>query len=233
MNSELACPRDCEKELFDGFAILYDAQIYHPFLQVRKVNPRHEMCRSLEEHFNTIDHYVEHTCATYAVLIREHQKFKSAMAGARNRLLSDIPTVINLSKEVLNFKHIKAKMEREGAAADAALASRSYAPSSSFSSAAAAPTPGPSRRAAAATTKGPANVAVADKYFKTTPDVAEDVPSDPEDDHEPDEDPADEQGKGKGKEKENQPTNKSASKGKRNSKGKSSHGKGKGKRRSR
>lgn len=183
-------------ELFDGFATFFDAQIYHPFLEVRKANPKHEMCRSLEEHFQAIDHYVEHTTATYAVLIREHKKFKNTMERARKRLLSNANAIGKLSRTERTFKTVKAKMEREGVAADAALAASSAA-------------------AAAAAATEAADIADVNQYFEKL-DLAEGEIT-PTNDHA--------EGNGKEKESASKPTFKSkrnskgkSGKGKRRSK---------------
>lgn len=216
-NSNLACPVDCERKLFDGFANFFDAQIYHPFLQVRKMNPKHEMC-AFTEHFDAINHYVEHVCATYAVLIREHNNFHTAMAAARNRVLDDLDTLLKIYDSQRTFKHLTTKMEHEGAVADAALATKTVAdPPQPMP-----PGSGPSQQT---TVEKPvhanAQVAAMDQYFKKL-----ELREGASEQKGSEENPTDQM-------EDKEPAHKVSPKGKRNSKGKSGgKGKGKGKRRS-
>lgn len=141
------------------------------------------------------------------------------MAEARNRLLDDFDTLLKIYDSQRTFKHLKAKMEHEGAAADAALAAKT----------AAGPPPPPSPRsdpsqqtAVEKPALTNAQVATMDEHFKKL-EVGE-GPSEPKGSEET---PADQM------EEEKEPAHKASFQGKRNSKGKSGgKGKGKGKRRS-
>ena len=107
--STLACPQPCEKDLFDGFAIFYDAQIYHAFLQIRRENRKHKICQ-LTEHFDTIQNYVEHVCIKYNTIIREMETFAATMGAAKKRLLSDLKFCHQTHQEERHLKHFKREL---------------------------------------------------------------------------------------------------------------------------
>lgn len=90
---ELAPVRKREKQLFEGLAEFYDAMVYHPFLQVRKINPRHDMCK-FTEHFDAIYHAIEFLNGAYATIDREMHKFGATYQTARQYLFS-VPEVYN------------------------------------------------------------------------------------------------------------------------------------------
>lgn len=88
---ELAPVRKREKQLFEGLAEFYDAMVYHPFLQVRKINSRHDMCR-FNEHFDAIYQAIEFLNEAYATIDREMHKFGAAYQTAQKCLFS-VPEV--------------------------------------------------------------------------------------------------------------------------------------------
>lgn len=112
LSSTLACPKQCEKDLFDGFATFFDAQIYHAFLQLRRENSKHKICR-FTEHFDKIETHVGHVCATYDAIIRETGKFKASMEAATKRLLSNLTVCNQNHKDERQLKHFKRELAEQ------------------------------------------------------------------------------------------------------------------------
>lgn len=110
--SNLACPQQYEKDLFDGFAVFFDAQIYHAFLQLRRENRQHEICQ-LTKHLDAIDHSLGHVCASYDALIGATRQFAAAIHSARQRLLANKDVCRQIMHSERATKRAIADMRRE------------------------------------------------------------------------------------------------------------------------
>ncbi len=107
---ELAPVRKREKQLFEGLAEFYDAVVYHAFLQVRKRNPKHDMC-IFTEHFDAIYHAIEFLSEAYATIDREMHKLGSTYQAARELLLSMPEVYHSQYKEQVMHDRLEARMK--------------------------------------------------------------------------------------------------------------------------
>ena len=84
--------------------------VYHAFLQVRKVNPKHDMC-NLTGEFNAIYEALEFLSEAYATIDHELQKFGATYQAAKERLLSMPEVYHNEYKEQVVHDHLQARMK--------------------------------------------------------------------------------------------------------------------------
>ena len=76
-----------DKLLYEGLAEFYDAQIYHSFLQLRRLNPKHDICKFTAQ-LDAIYESIEFLIAAWEMISREMHRFGDQYQAARERLLS-------------------------------------------------------------------------------------------------------------------------------------------------
>jgi len=84
--------------------------VYHPFLQVRKINSRHDMCR-FTEHFDAIYQAIEFLNEAYATIDREMHKFGATYQTAQKCLFSVPEVYSNQYEEQIMHDHLQAQMK--------------------------------------------------------------------------------------------------------------------------
>lgn len=74
-------PRTSEQQLLNRFAGVYDANVYSPFLQLRRRNARHNICE-LSVHLDSIYNAIEGAIELHEQIIWEMSGFRQALEGA-------------------------------------------------------------------------------------------------------------------------------------------------------
>ena len=100
--------------------------IYHSFLQVRKQNPRHDMCKLTEE-FSAIYEAFEFLNEAFATIDREMHKLGAMYQAAQERLLSMSEVYHNQYKEQIAHEYLEARMKADAEDVTAALSTMTIA----------------------------------------------------------------------------------------------------------
>ena len=74
-------PRRSEQRLLNSFTGVYDANVYNPFLQLRRRNARHNI-RELSVHLDSVYNAIEGAIELYEQIILEMSGFRRALEGA-------------------------------------------------------------------------------------------------------------------------------------------------------